>query len=205
VDGSEQPGTKTGPVSETTVALADVILRGHEIQYVVVGGQAVARTVPTGTLDVDVMVTTSDFQGTVARLLKDPRIRLRGMREGLALLSIESARGAGLDVLDSAPFAGDRSGEEFYRFLVNEESTETAGVRYASTAIVWYTRLLTSRWQVYAEKILVNILDGANAELLGHAERIAQRFGTLETVRPRLEYVRRELADRGQRPRERLE
>ena len=192
-------------MSGTSVSLADVILRGHGIQYVVVGGQAVARTVPTGTVDVDVMVTTSDFQGTVARLLKDPRIRLRGMREGVALLSIESARGAGLDVLDSAPFAGNRTGEEFYRFLVNEESTDVADIRYASTAVVWYTRLLTTRWQVYAEKILVNILDGADPELLAHAERIAKRFGTLETVRPRLEYVRHELAERGQRPRDRME
>lgn len=192
-------------MSGTSVALADVILRGHGIQYVVVGGQAVALTVRTGTVDVDVMVTTSDFQGTVARLLKDPRIRLRGMREGVTLLSIESARGAGLDVLDPAPFAGDRTGEEFYRFLVEEESTESAGVRYASTAIVWYTRLLTSRWKVYAEKILVNILDGADPGLLAAAERIAKRFGTLEAVRPRLDYVRSELAARGQRPREPLE
>ncbi|MCI4363015.1 MAG: hypothetical protein L3K13_01735 [Thermoplasmata archaeon] len=191
-------------MSATTVDLADVILRGHGIQYVVVGGQAVARTVRTGTVDVDVMVTTSDFQGTIERLLKDPRIRLRGMREGLALLSIESARGAGLDILDSAPFAGDQSGGEFYRYLVEEESSESAGVRYASTAIVWYTRLLTSRWKVYAEKILVNILDGADPGLLAQAERIARRFGTLELVRSRLEYVRRELGGRRERPRERL-
>lgn len=191
-------------MSGASVELVDLILRGHNIRYVVVGGQAVARTVRTGTVDVDVMVTTSDFQGTVARLLQDPRIRLRGQREGVALLSIESARGAGLDVLDAAPFAGERSGEEFYRFLVDEQSTESAGIRYASTAIVWYTRLLTTRWQVYAEKILVNITDGADPELLVDAERIAGRFGTLEAVRPRLEYVRRELAERGQRPRERL-
>lgn len=192
-------------MSGTAVDLADVILRGHGIQYVVVGGQAVAQTVRTGTVDVDVMVTTSDFQGTVARLLQDPRIRLRGMREGVALLSIESARGAGLDVLDSAPFAGERSGEEFYRYLVEQESTEAAGIRYASTAIVWYTRLLTTRWKVYAEKILVNILDGADPALLVEAERIASRFGTLAVVRPHLEYVRQELSQRAQRPRERLE
>ncbi|MCI4346671.1 MAG: hypothetical protein L3K07_07990 [Thermoplasmata archaeon] len=191
-------------MSAATVDLADVILRGHGIQYVVVGGQAVARTVRTGTVDVDVMVTTSDFQGTVERLLKDPRIRLRGLREGLALLSIESARGAGLDVLDSAPFSGDHPGGEFYRFLVEEESTEAAGVRYASTGIVWYTRLLTSRWKLYAEKILVNIADGADPDLLVQAERIAKRFGTLELVRSRLEYVRRELAERRERPREKL-
>lgn len=192
-------------MSGISVALADVILRGHAIEYVVVGGQAVARTVRTGTVDVDVMVTTSDFEGTVARLLKDPRIRLRGMREGVALLSIESAQGAGLDVLDSAPFAGVRSGEEFYRYLVTEESTELAGIRYATTAIVWYTRLLTTRWKVYAEKILVNIQDGADPNLLAQAERIAKRFGTEDAVRARLEYVRSELVSRGQRPKERLD
>lgn len=188
----------------TGIELSDAILRGHGIQYVVVGGQAVARTVRTGTVDVDVMVTTADFDAAVARLLKDPRIRLRAMREGVALLSIESAEGAALDVLDSAPFAGTRSGAEFYRFLVEEESSEASGIRYASTAVVWYTRLLTSRWKLYAEKILVNIVDGADAGLLDHAERIAQRFGTLEAARPRLEYIRRELRERSPRPRERL-
>lgn len=188
----------------TGIELSDAILRGHGIQYVVVGGQAVARTVRTGTVDVDVMVTTADFDAAVARLLKDPRIRLRAMREGVALLSIESAEGAALDVLDSAPFAGTRSGAEFYRFLVEEESSEASGIRYASTAVVWYTRLLTSRWKLYAEKILVNIVDGADAGLLDHAEQIAQRFGTLDAARPRLEYIRRELRGRSPRPRERL-
>ncbi|HEV2449733.1 MAG TPA: hypothetical protein VGU43_04900 [Thermoplasmata archaeon] len=188
----------------TGVELADAILRGHGIQYVVVGGQAVARTVRTGTVDVDVMVTTADFEGAVAKLLKDPRIRLRAMREGVALLSIESAEGAALDVLDSAPFAGTHSGAEFYRFLETEESSESSGIRYASTAIVWYTRLLTSRWKLYAEKILVNVGDGADAGLLEKAERIAQRFGTLEAARPRLEYIRTEIRQRSQRPRERL-
>lgn len=188
----------------SSVEVVDALLRGHGIQYVVVGGQAVARTVRTGTVDVDVMVTTADFEGAVARLLKDPRIRLRAMREGVALLSIESAQGAALDVLDSAPFAGTHSGAEFYRFLVDEESTESAGIRYASTAVVWYTRLLTSRWKLYAEKILVNVLDGADPALLAKAERIAERFGTLEQARPRLEYIRQQLRDRSQRPRERL-
>ena len=187
-------------MTSSPVDVADAVLRSHEIRYVVVGGQAVARTVPTGTIDVDVMVTTSDFEGTVATLLKDHRIRLRGLREGVAHFAIDSAKGAGLDVLDSAPFSGSRPGEEFFQFLLEHESSESNGIRFASTACVWYTRLLTSRWRTYAEKILVNVLDGADPGLLRRVERIADQFGTRDVVRPRMEYLRRELTQRNLRP-----
>ena len=180
-----------------TVHTANAILREHGVAFVVVGGQAVARQVPTGTSDVDVMVTTADFERTVARLLRDPRLRLRGARDGLALFAIESAQGVGLDVLDSAPFAGIHPGAEFYRFLVEEESTEVDGIRYASTSLVWYTRLLASRWRAYAEKILVNVVDGADPGLLRRAQEIARKFGTENEIAQRLAYVQRELVDRG--------
>ncbi len=178
------------------VEAACAILKEHDSAFVVVGGQAVARTVPTGTMDVDVMVTTADFGATLALLLKDPRLRLRGVREGVAMFAMEEAGGIGFDLLDAAPFAGRRSGKAFFRFLVDTESTESGGVRYASTAIVWYTRLLTSRWKVYAEKILVNISDGADAGLLRRVEDIARLFGSWAEVEPRLRYVRNELAER---------
>jgi hypothetical protein len=178
------------------VDVANLILTGHGISFIVVGGQAVARTVETGTSDIDVMVTTADFPRTVEKLLKDPRIRLRGMREGVALFTIESARGVGLDVLDAAPFAGKRSGTEFYQFLAQQESHEANGIRYASTALVWYTRLLTTRWKVYAEKILVNILDGADPRLLERAEAIGRDFGTTVELAPRAAYVREQLNER---------
>lgn len=184
-------------MTEATVATAAALLAEHGIQFIVVGGQAVARTVPTGTSDVDVMVTTAAFDATVAVLLRDPRLRMRGLREGVALFAVESARGMGLDVLDAAPFAGERSGEEFYRFLREEESTETDGIRYASPALVWYTRLLATRWKVYAEKILVNILDGAEPSLLTRVEAIARRFGTQALVDEHIRYVREQLAERG--------
>jgi hypothetical protein len=182
---------------DASVQAADGILKEHGIRYVVVGGQAVAKTVQTGTSDIDVMVTTSDFEQTVARMLKDPRLRLRGLREGVALFAIESARGVGFDILDSAPFSGDRSGKEFFDFLQEQESSESDGIRYASTPLVWYTRLLATRWKIYAEKILVNILDGAEPILLDHVVEIAGRFGTRALLEERTQYVRQELAERG--------
>lgn len=188
-------------MSATSVDVADAILRTHGIAYVVVGGQAVARSVPTGTSDVDIMVTTADFEKTVAQLLRDGRLRLRGARDGLALFAIESAQGVGLDVLDASPFAGAHPGEEFYRFLVEEESAENHGIRYASTPFVWYTRLLASRWRAYAEKILVNIVDGADPTLLTRAVEIARRFGTEGEIAQRLQYVQQEMLERGLLPR----
>jgi hypothetical protein len=183
-------------MTDPNVLAAAAILRSHDIRFVVVGGQAVARSVSTGTSDVDVMVTTSAFDRTLAALLKDPRLRLRGLREGLALFAVESARGVGLDILDAAPFAGNRTGEEFFTYLTERESSEKDGIRYASTALVWYTRLLATRWRAYAEKVLVNIQDGADAGEFQRVEAIAREFGTASEVLPRIEYVRKELADR---------
>jgi len=191
-------------MTDANVQAADGILREHGIRYVVVGGQAVAKIVATGTSDIDVMVTTSDFEQTVARMLKDPRLRMRGLREGVALFAIESARGVGFDILDSAPFAGERSGQEFFDFLVEKESSESDGIRYASTPLVWYTRLLATRWKIYAEKILVNILDGADPKLLDQVQEIAERFGTRALLDERVRYVRQELAERGASGRDRF-
>jgi hypothetical protein len=188
---------------DASVLAADGLLKEHGIRYVVVGGQAVAKTVQTGTSDIDVMVTTSDFEQTVARMLKDSRLRMRGLREGVALFAIESARGVGFDILDSAPFAGERSGKEFFDYLIEQESSESEGIRYASTPIVWYTRLLATRWKIYAEKILVNILDGAESKLLDRVQEIAERFGTRSLLEERIRYVRQELSERGLMPRDR--
>lgn len=179
---------------EPEVAAADAILRRHEIRYVVIGGQAIARTAATATHDVDVMVATADYSETLSRLRRDAELTFDWDENPLARFRIRSEGGVPLDIINASAFAGGETGEAFFRFLLEEGSAPSDGVAYASPEVVWYTRLLTKRWKSYAEKIVTNVIDGVDVGRLRKVEEIARRFGTEAMLRERLSYVREELA-----------
>jgi hypothetical protein len=180
-------------VTEPEVAGTDEVLRRHGIRYVVVGGQAVARQAATTTHDVDVMVATVDYAATVRRLREEKGLAFDWEDDQIARFRLLLLGGVPLDVINPATFAGARTGREFFRYLLEEGSTLTDGIAYATPEVVWYTRLLTKRWMAYAEKIVTNVIDGVDPERLGRVEDIARRFGTETLLRPRLAHVREEL------------
>lgn len=179
---------------DTEVAAAGAILQRRGIAYVVIGGQAIARTAATTTRDVDVMVATADFTRTVAELRKEPGLVFDWETRETARFRILPLGGVPLDVINSAAFSGSKSGEEFFHYLTQEGSVEAEGVSFATPEAVWYTRLLTKRWKAYAEKIVTNVIDGIGPDHLDKAEGIARRFGTMATLTERFAYVRSELA-----------
>ena len=181
-------------MTDIEVAAADAVLKRHGIRYVVVGGQAVARTAATTTHDVDVMVTTDDFAKSVASLRTEKEVAADWAEANLARFRILSAGGVPLDLLDATIFAGTKTGQEFFEFLLEGASKDDHGILYATPEAVWYTRLLTKRWKAYAEKIITNVIDGITADRLREVEKIAARFGTESIVATRLAYVRDELA-----------
>lgn len=181
-------------MTDADVAAADAILRRKGIRYVVIGGQAIARQAATATRDVDVMVATADYDETIARLQAEKEVAFDWDDRQLARFRILPAGGVPLDVINAATFSGTLSGEEFFRFLMDEGSSETDSVRYATPEVVWYTRLLTKRWKAYAEKIVTNVIDGVDAERLDAVEKIAGKFGTEALLKERIGYVRSELA-----------
>lgn len=180
-------------MTEPEVEAADTILRRQGIRYVVIGGQAIAREAATTTHDVDVMVATADQASAVERLRGDPDLTFDWGDGQVARLRIRSQGGVPLDLINAAAFSGRRSGEEFFRFLL-ETASESDGIPYATAEVVWYTRLLTKRWKAYAEKIVTNVVDGVAAGRLEKVEEIAARFGTGPTLEPRIAHVRQELA-----------
>ncbi len=181
-------------MTDAEVLAVDAILRREEIRYVVIGGQAIAQLAATATRDVDVMVATGDFERTIVRLQGVQELAFDWKDAQLARFRLLPQGGVPLDVINASTFSGTKSGEEFFRFLLADGSTETAGISYATPEAVWYTRLLTKRWKAYAEKIVTNVVDGVRAGRLTGVEAIAQRFGTEATIRTRLAYVREELA-----------
>jgi hypothetical protein len=148
--------------------------------------------VPRATADVDVMVTSADYNESVGRLRADSRLEFRANSEGVAQFSVRLLDGIGLDVLDAESFSGGSPGEAFFDFLEGESSSEIDGVRFATVEAVWYTRLMVRRWSVYAEKILADVVANANLNRLAEVQNIARRFGTEELIAPRINYVREE-------------
>jgi hypothetical protein len=181
-------------MTEPEVGAVDAILRAHGIPFVVVGGQAIARTAATTTHDVDVMVATADFGRTIERLRAEKDLAFDWDDQQIARFRIRNLGGVPLDVINAATFSGGTSGEEFFRFLTKEGSSETDGIAYATPEVVWYTRLMTKRWRAYAEKIVTNVIDGIAPGRLEKVEAIGRRFGTAATLKERLAYVREELA-----------
>jgi hypothetical protein len=177
-------------LTDDEVRFADEILRRLEIRYVIVGGQAVARTAATATRDIDVMVATDDYARTVALLRKETGLAFDWDDGKLCRFRILERGGVPLDVINGSAFAGKRAGTDFYRFLTEEASNTADGIAYATPEAVWYTRLLTKRWQAYAEKIVTNMIDGVSPDRLTEVEAIGRRFGTEETLAERVAYVR---------------
>lgn len=181
-------------MTEPDVLAADEILRRLDIRYVIVGGQAIALNAATSTHDVDVMVATASFDEAIVRLRRSPALASDWQDDQLARFRILAEGGVPLDILNADIFAGNKTGEEFFAYLMKEGSTEADGILYATPELVWYTRLLTKRWKAYAEKIVTNVIDGISAGRLRKVEEIARRFGTEVTVKTRIAYVRGELA-----------
>ncbi|HYB78349.1 MAG TPA: hypothetical protein VEG66_01125 [Thermoplasmata archaeon] len=175
------------------VQAADTILRREGIRYVVVGGQAIAQRAATTTRDVDVMVATSDYGATVARLKAEPGLAFDWDDGKLCRFRFLALGGVPLDVINSTVFSGNRTGKEFFDFLASEGSQSVDGILYATPTLVWYTRLLTKRWRAYAEKIVTNVIDGVPVHQLDGVEEVAHRFGTDNDIGPRVAYVREEL------------
>jgi hypothetical protein len=179
-------------MTEPEVEAADAILRRHEVQYVVVGGQAIGKSI-RATGDVDVMVTATDYADTIAALQSDEDLEFRWEDQGVARFAMRLVGGEFLDVLNASKFTGSREGRKFFIFLIEEESTQRDGIRYATPAAVWYTRLMIPRWRHYSDKILQDLLGGVGAGRMRRVVEIAHRFGTEETLRKRVAYVRAEM------------
>ncbi|MCI4350684.1 MAG: hypothetical protein L3K15_04145 [Thermoplasmata archaeon] len=180
-------------MTDAAVAAASAILRKHGIRFAIVGGQAVALNAATATRDVDVMVTTDDYREAIARLGRDTELTLAIEGGPVTRFGITALRGLPLDLVDAGFFAGSKTGAEFFDFLLKEGSTDPDGLVYASPEVVWYTRLMTTRWRAYAEKIVTNVIDGLSVGYLDRVEEIARKFGTEATIHERIAYVREEL------------
>ncbi len=161
-----------------------------KIRYIVVGGSAI------GTKDVDVLIGVGDWE-PIDRILENRREAaplepmsgsIRGTVVALGTEQVD------VEFLSGEPFAGNRSADDFLRYVHQHRSEVDEGVRYAKPAVVWYMRLSTNDWQQYVEKIRLDIRGGVPLETLGAVVEIGDYFGVGDKMRERVAFVRRTLA-----------
>lgn len=163
------------------------------ISFVVVGGQAVIRQVQVSTEDVDVMVATEDYQDTLSKIRNVPGVIERGSSDGLTQLRLRGPPAVSLDILDAGYFSGTKGGQELFRILMQEESSVSEGIRYASIGFVWYTRLSVPRWKAYVEKIIADTRADAGAPNIDLVRSLARKLGVSSVMSPRVTYLLDEL------------
>ncbi|HLY77104.1 MAG TPA: hypothetical protein VKT21_04395 [Thermoplasmata archaeon] len=177
------------------IAGFEQLLERHKIPFVIVGGQAIARKVPTATQDIDLLVLVDDMNATAEALAKDPVVRFvdppsSGMAGG-------EARIAGVnidfDLLSPASYSGGRPGRDFFVYVRRYGSEG----RFATPPVVWYMRLVAGDRAIYGSKIATDIRNGAPVEWLDGTRAIARRFGTLSRVDEGVVFVRQLLGIAG--------
>jgi hypothetical protein len=169
-------------------------LRRNDIEYIVVGGQAVAEEVPVMTQDLDVLVALRDFDSAITRLRKEP---LFGRVDRLSWIARWEARSpqrpgevADVDLLNGRPYCGDLTPDAFFDYLRDHWTTDGVLGRTARPQVVWYTRLLAvGFWGGYALKVIRDLRAGAPIAWFDGVREISQRTGTSKVINERIAYV----------------
>ncbi|MCI4369284.1 MAG: hypothetical protein ACHP93_05430 [Solirubrobacterales bacterium] len=171
------------------------ILERTGIEYLFVGGVAMAESVPSVTEDFDVMILPSAFDAAVAAVDRDPSVVSMGRGPAEMPGGHVLVRGALIrfDLLDPNAYSAQRSGIDFYRFVKRYHSRATNLGRVALPEVVWYMRLVIDDWELYVPKILRDVRAGAPWALAEKVRRIARRYGVEAVLRSRLARVEEDL------------
>lgn len=170
-------------------------LRGHGVDFVVVGGSAIERNVPVGTEDIDLLIAVGAWgaveEAVATTKAATPLDPSSGTIRG-TLLPV-GARRVDVEFIAGGPFGGQRGGDAFLRYVRHTRSTESRGIRFADPPVVWYMRLAIDDWEPYVFKILRDARAGVPVSTLEGVLEIARRFGVRSKLRPRVELARRAL------------
>lgn len=159
-------------------------------RYLIVGGAAVARAVDSETEDVDLMLAVSDYASVVKKLGEDPRVFIESVGGMAGGFLTAGGRRIEFDLLNPSSFSGNRTGEEFFRYVLRYRSQESSEGRYVLPPVVWYMRLLVPDWLTYVQKILRDLRAGAPWHWMVDVLDLGRRFGTRERLAPRVDEAR---------------
>jgi hypothetical protein len=180
----------------STALLAELIaaLRRNGIEYIVVGGQAIAEEFPVTTQDLDVMVALRNFDRAVAQLGREPSFGTEERKSWIARWEVVGGGATPIktdvDLLNGQPYCGTMSPDDFFDYLREEWTVQGKLGLTARPPVVWYTRLLAvGFWGGYALKVIRDIRAGAPRTWFDGVREIARRTGTSSTIADRIAYV----------------
>lgn len=165
------------------------------VPFVVVGGSAIAISVPVATKDVDVLISGKDWD-TVDEALEDRKDAapldpmtgtIRATRVAIGGSSID------LEFISGEPFCGTRTPREFVQYVREKGSVRHGGTLYATPAVVFYMRLSTEDWKAYTPSIERDLGAGVQATSLDTVVVVAEHLGTGQKIRERVAFVRDQL------------
>ena len=160
---------------------------------ILIGGLAILIAGYGATKNVDVLVREAEYAG--AEFLEGEGIEVFSNTGNFTngRLTLSSGRTVAFDVLNPTRFVGSgHLGEEFFRFVQEEASTDTRYGRVALPSVVFYTRLLVPgpHGEAYVERIARDLDEGVPEQTLTDATQIAHRFGTEKSVRAKVAHLR---------------
>ena len=168
------------------------VLRDLKVDYVLVGGMAVDLAgFPTGTEDVDFVVSMREFERVMQRIQSHRKFR---NVENLGTIGGgQFFTGDGwmdVDFLNPRLFKGKRTGDQFIRYVRRYRSRKTPIGPVALPEVAWYMRLVVPDWEIYIQKILRDVRAGVPESMLEVALAIGRVFGVEDTLRPRVKKAR---------------
>lgn len=174
-------------------SLVTEFLSGKGFRVLVVGGMAMQLQHVAVTQDVDLLLTVRDFSRLDEVLRGDPLVTDLKVSKMMAVGGLRTSSGiVRFDMLDPRAYSGTKSGDTFFDFVDGRWSEVTSIGRVVRPAVVWYMRMLVPG-ELYLDRIMRDIEEGAKVEWLDQALEIATHFGTSKLVKEKL----RRLAELG--------
>lgn len=179
------------------------VLEKNKIETIVVGGYPWEHAgIPVGTLDLDLMVLSKEYEQTVKDL---PRILEGGDFSAseieyhpiMSLFRVNDK--LEVELINSQYYTTRK--RRFYEYVKQYRTWTQGGVYYGDLELVWYMRLFLDDWQPYMVKCLRDAfaLYSTKKQIidLGKIRDIAKAMGSEKKIKPRLKSLRELLRKRG--------
>lgn len=171
----------------------NAVLTGLHVSSVVVGGASIERLWFVGTSDIYLAVTLSDYSQVLNSIRRHPRFR-NVDDDSLPIAGSEfqvGTRMIDVEFINPRPFCGLLQPDDFIDYVRRQHSIKVEGMTFAEPEVVWYMRLIIPDWIVYVQKIIRDVRAGVPLEILKKVLQISRHFGNEDTIRPRIEEVRK--------------
>jgi len=173
-------------------------LRDNHVDFVVVGGYAWEHNVmPVGTIDLDIMILSRDYDDMLNQMplmLRQKNIFAELVQRDPIMSLIRTSYGGmsvELELINSKYYS--TSNKDFLVYTKQYRSNLANGIYYAKPELIWYMRLYLPDWEVYIIKCLRELVLAYQYRRfrikLSDIIEISEVFGTQQMIKPRVKVL----------------